>query len=341
MSLLWIDGFETYTTSAGTNITTILGARYTTSGTITSAASSYGGLCVTSAPNAYLQTPALTTNATLAAGFRFMGTAVVGMGAASIVQFYDGSTLGFDVQWNPYSQELSVYRGGTLLGTTSGAGITTGVWYHIDVQVLCSATVGTVTVQVAGVTVLALTGQNTKAGSDSFHNMVRFCLGNWGLATYFDAVYVLDGNGTVNNSILGPCNIVAALLPAGDSSVQWSTSAGTTHYSLVDEVPPDGDMTWVSSATSGQLDLFTYTSPAYPSATILGIQLTTTCRVTDANTFGLYAVVYSGSENDGTPQTISSTTYADYRRIVETDPNTGAAWTIAGLSAAKFGVKVQ
>ncbi len=195
---------------------------------------------------------------------------------------------------------------------------------------------------VGGVTKLTLTGQNTKAGTDSFHDRVRFLFPAGNVSyTIIDNIYIDDGSGSFNTGLLGQCQVLFAGLPSGDSSVQWATSTGTTHYNLVNEVPPDDDTSWVQSATSGQADLFTYPPITGTVEAIYGVQISTIARVTDANTFSLIMPVVSGSESDGTSQVISSTAYADYRRIVETDPATSQLWTQAGINAATFGVKVQ
>ncbi len=340
MALLWIDGFESYTATSGANISAMLGRRYAlVNGTATACGGPYGGLAVTGGSGSYIMTPTLTTNATMAVGLRFNPLSNT-TAQHSMLQLYDGGTLGIDVQWNPLTQEITVLRNTTALGTTTGANLTPGTWMHVEVKVYCHATLGTVEVRVAGVTRLLLTNQNTKQGSDAYHNAVRFYFGPSG-GNGVDAVYIVDGSGTVNNDFLGICNVTGLLVPVSDSSVQWATSAGSTHYSLVNENPPNDDTSWVQCATSGQTDLYGYTQSNYGVATILGIQLVTACRVTDTNTYNLLMPVFSGSQNDGTAQTVLSTNYSDFRRIIETDPNTGAAWTPTALNAATFGVKVQ
>jgi hypothetical protein len=339
MALLWVDGFESYAAASSVNITTMIGRRYASvNGTITTCGAP-NGLGVTGGGGAYLMTPTLTTNATLAVGLRFNPVWST-TAAHSIIQLYDGGTLGIDVQWNPLTQEITVLRGSTALGTTTGANLTPSTWMHIEVKVKCDGSAGTVEVRVAGVTKLLLTGQNTKAGTDSYHNAVRFYFGSNG-GNGVDSAYITDGSGSVNNDFLGLCNVVGLLLPTTDSSVAWTTSSGSTHYSLVNENPPNDDTSWVSSATSGQTDLYGYTQVAYGAATIIGVQLVAACRVTDTNTYNLLMPVYSGTQSDGTAQTVSITTYSDFRRIIETDPNTGVAWTPTALNAATFGVKVQ
>ena len=61
----------------------------------------------------------------------------------------------------------------------------------------------------------------------------------------------------------------------------------------------------------------------------------------DATSLALSTLVKSGAAEDaGTGEVIASATYRCLRRISETDPATGVAWTVSGLNAAQFGVKV-
>ena len=46
----------------------------------------------------------------------------------------------------------------------------------------------------------------------------------------------------------------------------------------------------------------------------------------------------SGTEEDSATITLGSN-YQYYQDILETDPHTGVAWTVAGFNAATFGVK--
>ena len=159
-------------------------------------------------------------------------------------------------------------------------------------------------VHVNGVSKLSLTTLNTKQGTDAFYNQVRFLVTSEGANpalpnSSLDNIYILDGSGSINNNLLGPCQVLGEV-PASDSSVAWTPSSGSTHFNLVNEIPPDDDTTWVQGTTSGQVDLYAYTPYSWAGAVVIGVQINTTCRVTDANTFGLLMPVVSGAESDGT-----------------------------------------
>lgn len=73
---------------------------------------------------------------------------------------------------------------------------------------------------------------------------------------YFDNFTGNNTTGSYENTWPGQ-QIVVSQHPASDSAVAWTRSAGTTNYTLVNEVPPDDATSYVSSKTLNQEDLYT------------------------------------------------------------------------------------
>lgn len=66
-----------------------------------------------------------------------------------------------------------------------------------------------------------------------------------------DDLYLCDGTGTINNGFLGDRR-QRLLLPASDTAVaDWSKSTGVVGWSLIDEVPPNGDTDYIFSSVVG------------------------------------------------------------------------------------------
>ena len=344
MALLWIEGFGGYgTVGSPTDVRTYLARRYTATSSqfyIVNPGRLPGSFaCYTNGSSDSLATPLLGTTAdTLVIGLAVQLQSNTDEATSrTLCQFKDGSTLGIDVKRNVVSGEIEVYRNTTLLGMTSGAGLLMGVWAYLEVKIKCSSSAGTVDVRVNGVNRLSLTGQNTKNGTDNYHNVAVI-----GCSNYFIIadVYVLDNTGSFNNDFLGNVKVVP-LFPSSDTAtLQWTPSTAGTHYTLVNETKDNDDTSYVEDATSGQVDLWGY--QAAPSlGTIAGVQVNTTCRDTDANTFSLITRVVSGATiSDDSAQAVNTTSYVSKQRIVATDPNSGVAWAASGLNAAQFGIKV-
>lgn len=342
MALLWIEGFEGMGTSDGSHPspTGILSRKYPTvvyPDYMWLVAGRTGGHGLNmNGVWAELYTSNLTTNATMVVGFAYYYTATY---QARIVTLYDGAQQGVNLR-QATGGELAVYRDGTLLATTSGLGLQTGTWYWIELKVVCGDS-GSYELRVGGINKLSASGVDTKAGSNDYHTRVGW-IGPANGAMYIDDIYILDGSGSANNDFLGNVKVVA-IVPDGDVSgyQDFTPSAGSDHYALVDENPVNDDTDYVESGTTGHKDLWTYVAASGLGTTIAGIQINTMVRETDAESFSLKTLIKSDTtEDEGAGEVIGSTSYKMLKRISETDPATAAAWTSSGVNAAQFGVKV-
>ena len=345
MALLWIEGFEGFGSSTGNAPAPsgIIGRKYPDY----SGASDFdiqtgrlGGYSLElSSSGAYIQSPVLTTDDTLIIGFAVRFRAFSG---TSFVSMYDGTTQGINMR-TIAGGELSVYRATTVLGTTVGLGLSIDTWYYIQLKVVCGDSPnGSYELRVSGVNVLSASGIDTKAGTHTYHD--RFRLSN-AVSTppypIFDDLYCLDSSGASNNDFLGNMR-VADIRPNSDTAAKaWTRSAGSDNYTLANEVVIDDDTTYIESGVSTTKDLYDYESVLGLGDSVKGIQINTVCRETDANSFSLITVVKSDvDESDDSAQAIGTTSYVTKTRLVETDPHTSNAWTLAGLNAAQFGIKV-
>jgi 6-phosphogluconolactonase (cycloisomerase 2 family) len=82
--------------------------------------------------------------------------------------------------------------------------------------------------------------------------------------SYITNMYLIDGTGLFNTSRLGPVTM-DTYYPTSDNTVAWTTSSGTTHYTLVDENPPDGDTSYVYTATLNTTDVLNFATQTTPT----------------------------------------------------------------------------
>ena len=342
MALLWIEGFEALGTSINNGPTpaTYLAGKYPYSLVPQYAvlcAGRLGGYAMRGDSGSFvIRTAALTTADTLICGLGINPY----YNGGPILQLFDGATQGVAFNYNG-SGEIQAVCGyyGTLLGTTSGTGLAQGTWSYVEVKVKCHATAGTVEVRVNGVTKLSLTGVNTKAGPDNYHDVVALAAAGGWIPTY-DDWYVCDDSGPLNNNFLGDVQVGLLLPNAAGDAAGWTGSGGGAHYGYVDENPLDSDASYVETNQSGAEELWNYQDPV-SAPSVLGIQVNTDCRETDAESFCLKTLIKSGAATSaGTPQVIGSMAYLTQSRVCQTDPNTGSPWTPATLAAAQFGVQL-
>jgi hypothetical protein len=344
MSLLVIDGFDSYgtTTNTSPSPTGVLARKYTvqSESSIKVQAGRLSGRSIQLAYLTNIQSSRLTTNPTFIFGGAFKLSAAV---TVDLVIFLDGQSTQGQGMKVTYLRggELQVLRGSTAIATTTGLRLHPNRWYYLEFKVYCHDTLGTYELRVGNVNVLSATNVDTRvftaSGSD-YHTSFRLPGAN-NQTVQWDDLYVCDGAGTVNNDFLGPL-LVNTLRPdaIGDSS-QWTPNAGS-NYQCVDEDQCDDDTSYVEEGTSAEKDLYGYSNLSSVTGGIKGVQVTTDCKYVTADGT-LVTLVKSGStESPDAGQAVGSTTYTSKRRVIEQDPATLAAWDVSGVNAAQFGVKL-
>ena len=347
MALKWLEGFEAYGVTNGNSTVDFIG-KYSSVGVASAyqiKAGRIGGKCMwVNTVSSAFETPQFSNQATWTVGFGYKQDGMGGMGDACQIRDASASQIQIDVVVGT-AGEIWVFRGASqvnLIGVTRGANLRPGVWAYIEIQTTINNTTGTVIIRVNGNTVLNLTGQNTRGNSNNFASSVRFT-GNatGGSNSYFDDIYICDGSGSNNTTFLGPQKVVAILPSADNGSQQWSTSSGSTHFSLVNENPPDDSTTYVQDTVSGHVDLWDYANTPSTIANIKGVQVNTVFEDTDATAFSLVERCVSGATtSDASSVAGTNGTFKVAAFVLETDPNTSALWTQSNLDAAQFGVKV-
>ena len=259
---------------------------------------------------------------------------------SQFLQLYDGATLGMNVSIT-VTGELAVARGGTVLGTTSGVGISAGTWFYLEFKTVCNNTTGSYELRVDGETVLSDSGVDTQAGTHAYYQ--AFALkGTSGFdtsAVIFDDLYCLDSSGDDNNDFLGVCRVAAIRPSAAGDSTEFTPDSGD-NYSRVDEEEVDDDTSYVEDSTSDHADLYEYGSVDSASF-VYGVQVCTDCKETDVTPFDIKIECKSGdTTSDDSGQTIGSTDYVTECRVIESDPDTSEQWLSSGVNSAQFGFKV-
>lgn len=332
MALKWMEGFEirqtfgylsrTYATFLG-NLSTGAGRLFGTAGR----------------PTDYLVTPSLGSQNTWTIGFGFYCTSVTGSprfyllsGAAEQCHLETASS-GAGYVW--------VLKRGSTTIATSAVVHDFSAWSYVELQV----TVRTGTngayelrvdeqLEVSGVSVnLADTGSD---GAD----VMMF--GSTSNNNWWDDIYILDSTGAVNNNFLGD-SAIRGILPNGDgASTQWTTSTGSTHYTLVDDpATAESDSDYVTTSNNGDLDLYDFSNVSgLINGTIRGIMVATSMRMQTTGTSQVRVVIRQGGVNyNQATHVVNGTNVVGYTQIVETSPDDGLTWEVADIDNMQMGVQ--
>lgn len=337
MGLLFIDGFDHYTTITqkyGSVVGTMaIGAygRFSTNGMRNNGHGDYVNL---SLPASYQ---------TIYTGFAvYVYTSPAGGTTKGLISFVEGTytqvTLGIDSAGHLYWYRGALSGDGGILladwGTMSSA-----AWHYIESKVTFSNTVGQITMKCDGVTVIDTSANlDTVANASAAErtNSIRCFgsyqyIGNPGAVIYFDDFWIAD------DAFYGDCR-VETRLPSGEGNYeQWTKSAGSHNYECVDETTPS-TTDYVSKDTADSIDTYTKAALTSTAGTIKGVAANMYVQKSNAGVKQIAGIArLSGSDLAGSGIAVPSS-WAYLQQFLE-NPDSGD-WTISDINSAEFGVKV-
>jgi len=335
MALLWMDGFDHYSSSQILRM-------YDESGSVeigTTARTGAQGL------RAYSNNTAkyLGVNA---------GTLIVGAAVyvaldtfpnwdpanSTLFRFFDGTTQQCQVLLGPEGQ-IRLYRGTTVVDESPKYVYSLRQWFYIEVKVAFSPTAGSWELRINSQTVRAASGLNTIQSGNNYANRLVLGAGN-GNYSWIDDLYVCDTTGTQNADFLGDIKVVT-IYPNGDgSNTGWAPSTGAAHYAVVDEAPANDDADYLYTSSAGATDTENFQDITL-TGSILAVLQVACLRKDDAGSREAALICRRGATDYEGPQVALGNSYTYLKQIRETDPATGAAWTVAGLNAAEFGARMK
>lgn len=242
--------------------------------------------------------------------------------------------------------QITVSRGGAVLGSTDDGVLTQSVWHYLEVSATLSDTVGAVKMRLDGVTPPGwadLTNVDTRnGGTGAVFTDVRQQGAGGTTDMYVDDVYVCNGAGTKNNDLLGD-TAVYTLLPDGNgtySGMVGSDGNSVDNYLLVDEPDEPNTADYVGSDVDGTKDTYTFGDLVPTTGTVVGVTASLYAAKSDAGTKSVRAVVRRGGvDATGADKTLAMD-YAPHDEVMESDPTDGTDWTIGNVNAAEFGAEV-
>ncbi len=342
MSVIWADGFEDYDYGAGSTAVVIAGEYDLSAGASSDITSNgrRGGNCITlNNSTGYFQKslPAALTEVFTAFAFYRAGA-----GGGSVCNMYSAATLQVSITVNS-DGSVSVSRNVTVLATSAAGLVPQNAFTQFQVRAVISDTVGVIQVRLngSGSNAVSVTGADTNNGAAAVSvNGIQFKA--YAVNDRFDDVVIWDTAGSTANTWLGDVRVDSYFPNANGDSSQFVGSDGnsTDNYLLVDGASPNGT-DYVQSSTVNDKDLYGFTNLSHTPSSIFGVLVAPSALKDDAGSRSIRMLAKSGgTEVDSGADVNLSTTRTRYLGLFETDPNTSAAWTKAGLDAAQFGVKV-
>jgi hypothetical protein len=206
-------------------------------------------------------------------------------------------------------------------------------WYVIEVHAVVSDSAGVCQVRLDGSLVIDFAGDTLGSGEIANYRYFNVgtdgSLGNKPMLGLFDDLAVNDTTGDHNNSWVGRGGCWPVYVTGAGDLAQFTPSAGD-NYACVDEVPANDDTDYVSSDTEGHQDSYAITVPEV-SGGVTAFTLWHDAKLAEAGAGNLTQFLRkSGVNYDGDLKGLD-TTYRHVSHTWETNPATGAAWTLADL----------
>lgn len=339
MSLILVDGFDTYATADVSKrwpMTSI--SSFTPS--IISGGRNGGNQLNCAASGTQSQRPfvskSFTAAATLIVGFFYQ---TPGGGASrTICGFYAGSAFQGGVSFDPVTGLLRVVNAAFTFVGTSTTTVSTGVYVELKITFADS-----------GAFDLRINGVSEASGTSDFKNgsapatADTLQLGNLSVfsaaTAQFDDLYLCDAMGSTNNDFLGDCR-VDALYPTGAGNYTQFTPSAGANWETVDDATPNGT-DYVDSSTVGHRDSYAMGNlTALASSTVFGVQISAAAKKDNSGSRQIRTFVRSGgTDEDGAAAPIG-TSQAYVSHMYELDPNGSVAWTQSAVNALEAGVAV-
>lgn len=246
----------------------------------------------------------------------------------------------------------TAYGSGAITSSATGL-ITPGAWNYIELKIVINGASSSVGCHLNGVEVIAPFTCNL--GSTGAQYIGPFGMANdgwssgphggFGVAVFYDDMYVFDSSvGATNTDYVGDVHVETLFPNGAGTHTDWTPDTGV-NYTRVNEKTgtfPDGDASYVKTITAGNEDSYAYDDLTITSGTIYGVQTNLYARKEDTNLRQLYPIIVrSGTTYVGSSLFTLANGYVDGTEIFEQDPSTSSAWTVSGVNAAEFGVKVQ
>jgi len=280
-------------------------------------------------------------------GFAFRMSALPSLSNYLWLTFYaEGAGCGLTIQTDG---KIGWKTGGTVIDDSGVNVLAVDTWYYIEVKVVKSNSTS------ADDCIVKVDGDewiNLSPGSDtsylSYPLITKSVLfsGYSACLRYYDDIYICDSVGAAPcNTFLGDSK-VATLYPDGNGNVNNFTGSdadSTDNYLHVDDGSgPDGDTSYVESATVDHIDLYSFTALAEASGAIFGVEVVSTIKLDQP---GASRVASHVTRIDGTNYVNSNLIgsdidYATYGSLWALNPDDSAAWEDADIANAEFGIKI-
>lgn len=232
---------------------------------------------------------------------------------------------------------IQVYRGlssGTTLGTSDAGVLAAGTFIHLEVAVCIDPVVGWVEIRRDGVTRFRVEDVNT--GNMDITNIEFGAINsaNFTFDSYYDDVFCWDTTGEAANNFLGPVRILTLFPESVGDTEQWTTVGVADAVDAINNVPPDGDTTYIAAEEVGETINFTMPELPPEISHIDGVYVPFMARLEDAGAGDVRFSWQTGTEVATGKSLPLTPSYSYHGDAFPENPDGGGQWTKAEFESS-------
>ena len=323
MSLLFLEGFDEYTTAQ-------LGYKYNPqAGTVNQSSGRFGGNSFSpSGPTAKSIAPS---------GGLVFGFAMINPTGLMLTLSTSTPTTLMSVFFDTSTNIISVRDAtNTAIVSSPGNAVNPTLWTYVEIKIAGWGAGQLVTMHLAGLPIASGIG-NTSAGG------VPPAAYAWqsGAGTVDDN-YWLDTSGTSCNDFAGEARVdTSSVVSNGRVNQLTGVNAGLQgNYTCVNDIAPDGDATYVTSGAVGTTGCFAVRTPPVPYVSVLGVQVNAAVRRDSVGPINVKLGVGNGTAEIYGPAQPASTSYIYVGQVSSINPLTNVPWTPTDINNLQLAIQV-
>jgi hypothetical protein len=331
MTLLLIDGFDTYATGNYT------GKWVSQQGTIGAwGRQGTNGLKHTTV---FDMAASVSNKKTLIVGFALKLSRTKSW---TLVEFKEAATVQLGV-YTDASNQIIIKRGTTILKST-GYSLPTNTWVYLEFKGTIDNSAGSWELRINSITEDSQSGIDTQQTGYAYINSIMFRFSGIGASTqYIEDIYIFDDETAFCNDFVGDVHVETSFPDGNGYLIEWvGEPPGGDNYTKLNETDPNDDTDFVATSGVGYIDSYDFETLITSVGSVYGVQLSMWARKDDEGSRVLNAITrpltttYSGAS----PISLGDS-YAYRIFHFPTNPETADYWTISEINAAEFGIKEE
>lgn len=254
-------------------------------------------------------------------------------------QWLNGATLLGHIRLE--GQHFTAYTSGSTLVSTGSLFIPLNTWFLLEAYIKIDNSVGRIVVKIDGITDIDFTG-DTQPASLTTISRIGLAMPGGIENHYLDDIAINNTVGETDSGWCGDGHIVLLKPVMDGDTLQLIPSSGSSHWSLVDETPPN-TTDYVSGSVVGEYDLYNLTDFSVANASVKRIwgESRSLDTVAEGGTVSIGIKVSGEGEDWGTDSPVLTTYTRVLGKEYRATPSGSTVWTSDNLNNLQVGIKTR